>query len=186
MSSSSTPATSPSAPSLPGLGLPGPEGGMGDKVDLRECMERAGRLLATRARSERELGDRLALAGFSPDTVAATLRRLRELRLVDDADFARRWVEERATTKGLGRAALISELKRKGVEVAVAEAALEEAGLDEVARATELAATLVRRVARKPLERQASSLWQMLRRKGYSSEAAEAAVKAVLPPEGWD
>jgi regulatory protein len=149
-------------------------------------MERAGRLLARRARSERELADRLALAGFGDEIVAAALTRLRALRLVDDADFARRWVEERATTRGLGRAALIAELTGKGVEVAVAEAALDEAGLDDVARATELAAALVRRVARKPLERQASSLWQMLRRKGYTSEAAEAAVKAVLPPEGWD
>lgn len=149
-------------------------------------MEKAGRLLGVRARSERELEQRLGAAGFDDETVGATLRRLRELGLVDDSDFARRWVEERAAGKGLGAAALISELRAKGVEVAVAEEAIAAAGLDEVARATELAATLVRRVARKPLDRQAASLWQMLRRKGYSSVAAEAAVKAVLPPEGWD
>jgi regulatory protein len=149
-------------------------------------MERAGRLLAVRARSERELDRRLRGAGFAEETVAAALGRLRALGLVDDADFARRWVEERAASKGLGRDALISELRAKGVEVAVAERAIAAAGGDEVARAIEVAATLVGRVARKPLERQASSLWQMLRRKGYSAETAEAAVKAVLPPEGWD
>jgi regulatory protein len=149
-------------------------------------MQRAGRLLASRARSERELGDRLSRAGFDEPTVEATLRRLRELGLVDDADFARRWVEERAATKGLGPVLLMSELRSKGVDVAVAETAIAEAGVDEIAQATELAAALVTRVARKPLERQANSLWQMLRRKGYSSDAAEAAVKAVFPPEGWD
>jgi regulatory protein len=154
--------------------------------DLRACMERAGRLLAQRPRSERELSDRLGAAGFAPEIVERALCRLRELRLVDDADFARAWVDERAGTKRLGRDALISELRTKGVDIAVAEAAIAEAGLDEEARATELAASLMRRVARKPLERQASSLWQLLRRKGYSSEVAQAAVKAVLPPEGWD
>lgn len=184
MSSSSTRATDRSAPSLPGLEGPG-DGGPGPD-QLRECMERAGRLLASRARSERELGDRLSLAGFDEPTVEATLGRLRELGLVDDADFARRWVEERASAKGLGPVLLMSELRSKGVDVAVAEAALAEAGGDEVAQATELAAALVRKVARKPLERQASSLWQMLRRKGYSSDAAKEAVKKVLPPEGWD
>jgi regulatory protein len=154
--------------------------------ELRDCMERAGRLLAGRARSERELTDRLGAAGFSPETVDAALHRLRELSLVDDSDFARVWVDQRAATRGLGRAALVAELRAKGVETAVAEAAIDEAGLDEIARATELAASLMRRVGRRPLERQASSLWQMLRRKGYSSEAAQEAVKAVLPPEGWD
>jgi regulatory protein len=149
-------------------------------------MERAGHLLARRPRSEKELSDRLIAAGFDSEVVARTLQRLRELRLVDDADFARRWVEERSTTKRLGRRALISELRLKGVDVGAAEAALDGAGLDEEARAIELAASLVGRVARKPLERQASSLWQMLRRKGYSSEVAQVAVKAVLPPEGWD
>jgi regulatory protein len=149
-------------------------------------MERAGRLLAARARSEQELSNRLGAAGFEADTVAGVLQRLRELGLVDDADFARRWIEERAASKGLGPVLLMSELRSKGVDVAVAEAALAEAGGDEIAQATELAATLVRKVSRKPLERQSSSLWQMLRRKGYSTEATEAAVKAVLPPEGWD
>jgi regulatory protein len=153
---------------------------------FRECMEKAGRLLAQRPRAERELCDRLSAAGFDPEVVDRALLRLRELRLVDDADFARRWVEERARSKGLGGDALLAELRLKGVDVAVAEAAIAGAGLDDETRAIELAASLMRRVARKPLERQASSLWQMLRRKGYSSEAAQAAVKAVLPPEGWD
>jgi regulatory protein len=185
VSSSSIPATDRAAPALPGLSAAG-EGGSAAPDELRDCMERAGRLLTTRARSERELGDRLARAGFDDSVVESTLRRLRELGLVDDADFARRWVQERASAKGLGPALLMSELRSKGVDVAVAEAALAEAGRDEVAQATELAASLVRKVARKPLDRQAGSLWQMLRRKGYSSDAAEAAVKAVLPPEGWD
>ena len=188
MSSSSIRATDVAAPALPGLDIQGPGGTLpvASSDERRACMERAGKLLATRARSERELSERLAGAGFDDATVEATMDRLRELRLVDDEDFARRWVEERSGRKGLGPARLRSELALKGVDPSTIDAALTPAVDDEEARAKAFAATLVRRVARKPLQAQASSLWQMLRRKGYSAEACEVAVKAVLPPEGWD
>ena len=187
MSSSSIPATDPAAMELPGLDVAEARVAVAGHDEQRKaCMERAGRLLSTRARSERELTDRLSASGFELEQVAATIERLRELRLVDDADFARRWAEERSGRKGLGPGKLRAELAAKGVDPATIDHALAEAGPDEEARARELAATLVRRVARKPLQAQASSLWQMLRRKGYSAEACEAGVKAVLPPEGWD
>lgn len=153
---------------------------------MRDCVARAGHLLGRRARSEHELEDRLGAAGFDQDVVAAAIARLRELRLVDDRDFARRWVEERSERRSLGPAALRAELRAKGVDDETIDAALDGLGVDEAARATELAARLVRRVAGKPLRAQAASLWQTLRRKGYSAEACDAAVKAVMPPEGWD
>lgn len=187
VSSRSIPGTEAPASSvqvLPGFPpAPALDAGAGE---LRECMSRAGALLTRRARSEHELGERLAGSGFAPEVVEAALARLRELRLVDDLDFATRWVEERSGRKALGPGALRTELAAKGVDPVTIETALEAVAGDEEARATDLAATLVRRVARKPLAAQASSLWQMLRRKGYSAEACEAAVKAVMPPEGWD
>lgn len=152
----------------------------------REAMARAGRLLAVRPRSEAELSEALAGAGFEPAVVESALSRLRTLGLVDDAEFALQWVQERAARKKLSSRALVHELHRKGIAREVAEAALERAGLDEVAQATELAARYVRRVASKPLAEQATRIQQMLSRRGYSFETCEAAVKAVLPPDGWD
>lgn len=152
----------------------------------REAMARAGRLLATRPRSEAELSRRLADAGFEPDAVDAVLARLRELGLVDDAGFALQWIHERSARKKLSPRALMHELRAKGIDAGVAEDALARAGLDETAQATELAARYVRRVASKPLREQAAGIQQMLARRGYSFETAEAAARAVLPPEGWD
>jgi regulatory protein len=152
----------------------------------REAMARAGRLLATRARSEAELRSRLTDAGFEPAVVSAAVDRLKTLGLVDDAEFARQWVRERAARKKLSARALLHELTGKGIDREVADEALAEAGLDEVAQATDLASRYVRRVASKPLRDQASRVRQMLVRRGYSPETCEAAVKAVLPPEGWD
>jgi regulatory protein len=152
----------------------------------REAMARAGRLLASRPRSEKELGDRLTRAGFDPEVVAAALDRLRALGLVDDEGFALQWIEDRSSRKKLSARALAHELRAKGVPADVADAALAHADLDEETQATELAASYVPRVASKPLAEQFTRIHQMLTRRGYPSETAEAAARAVLPPEGWD
>lgn len=152
----------------------------------REAMARAGRLLAARPRTEKELADRLSHAGFEPDVVAAAVDRLRALGLVDDHDFAVQWVRERSVRKRLSRTALLHELRGKGVPTDVAEAALAEGGVDEETQAVELASRYVRRIASKPLAEQFSRIQQMLARRGYSYEVGEAAARKVLPPEGWD
>lgn len=174
---------------MPGLVAESPrDGGPAALLDgaRREAMARAGRLLATRARSEAELTKRLAEAGFEPAVVSAVIDRLRTLGLVDDEAFATQWVRERSTRKKLSSRALLHELTGKGIDREVAEAALAEGGLDETAQAIDLASRYVRRVASKPLREQATKIQQMLSRRGYSYEVCDAAVKAVLPPEGWD
>ena len=156
-------------------------------TDLRkDAMERAGRMLALRSRTEKEIRDRLGQADFDADIVDDTIARLYELELLDDVAFARDWIEERAERKGLGPRALMSELYQKGVDRSDAEQALAESGLDEEAQAKEQAARLVRKVIRFPLREQGAKLVQMLVRKGFSYETAEVGARSVLPPEGWD
>ncbi|MDQ3958273.1 MAG: recombination regulator RecX [Actinomycetota bacterium] len=152
----------------------------------REAMARAGRLLSSRPRTEKELRDRLGDAGFDPGVVAAVLDRLKSLGLVDDAAFAAQWVEERAGRKKLSARALLHELSVKGIPAEIAESALATAGVDEEAQAVELAAAAARRLATKPLAEQFTRLQQMLLRKGYPAEVAEVAARKVLPPDGWD
>ncbi len=148
-------------------------------------MERAGRWLALRARTERELTDRLLEGGFDPGVVARALDRLRELGLVDDLAFARQWVEERSK-KGRSARVLAAELADKGIASETIEQALADLAPDEHAQATEVAAVLLERLGGRTLQDQAARLYQGLARRGFPEEAAEAAVKAVLPPEGWD
>ena len=152
----------------------------------KEAMERAGRMLALRSRTEREVRDRLREAAFPDEVVEDTVGRLYELELLNDEAFALEWIEERTRKKGLGPAALIAELTRKGVDRTTAEGALGKSGLDEEAAAVAQAEKLVRRVMRFPLPDQAAKLQQMLMRRGFSWEATQEAVKAILPPEGWD
>lgn len=141
--------------------------------------------MARRAYSRSELEKRLTNAGYAAEDVAATLERLGELRLIDDADFAAVWVEQRAR-RGLGAERLRAELENKGVAREVIDLILESSGDDELARATAIAATHLEKVIDLPLPRQASRLQGLLARRGFSEEVVDSAVRAVLPPEGWD
>ena len=152
----------------------------------RDAMARAGHLLASRPRTEHEIRLRLDGAGYAGDIIERTVTRLFELRLLDDGAFALQWVAERAVAKGRSGDALVAELTSKGVDRATAESAVAEAGIDEVAQATELAGRFLSRVAGKPLAKQSEALLGRLLRRGFSHEVARDAVRAVLPPEGWD
>jgi regulatory protein len=145
-------------------------------------MSAAGRFLARRSHSESEL--RTKLRRFDPEAIDLVIGRLWELDLLDDAAFAAVWVEERGRRKG--RRALESELRAKGVAGHLIEGALAGLAPVELDQATALAASFVRRVARKPLGQQGAAIAQMLVRRGYEWEVAEEAARAVLPPEGWD
>lgn len=143
-------------------------------------------MLALRSRTEQEVRSRLLEADLPEDVVEDTVARLYELELLDDEEFALDWIRERTARKGLGTRALLAELQRRGVGRTTAEAALERSGVVEEDTAVTQAERLVHRVMRYPLRDQGPKLSQMLIRRGFSWEATEAAVKRVLPPDGWD
>ena len=94
--------------------------------DPADVLAAAARFLGTRPRSADEVRRRLRDAGYRADLVEGTLDRLTELGYLDDAAFARAWVESRDRTRPRGARALRDELRRKGVAVTDAEAALAE------------------------------------------------------------
>lgn len=87
-------------------------------------LEAAARFLEVRPRSEAEVRRRLRDAGYRADLVAGALERLVELGYLDDAAFARAWVESRDRAHPRGARALRDELRRKGVATDDIEAAL--------------------------------------------------------------
>ena len=196
MATSSVQTSLPLGPLRPASGVKGERGSQGTRDRLGDpdqsgregdpVMAKAGRILSRRPHSVREVRDKLWSAGVAEDDIDRTIERLTELKLLDDLEFARQWVDERSRNKGLAGAALQAELEAKGVATEVAEQAVDEAGLDEEAKAKELAATYLRKVSGKPPLVQAQRIQAMLMRKGFSIESAVAGAKSVLPPEGWD
>ncbi|MGN1370213.1 MAG: regulatory protein RecX, partial [Aristaeellaceae bacterium] len=80
----------------------------------RFALDRAVGYLAARARSKQEIEQKLLQAGYRPCTVEMVLYKLEREHLLNDADFARQWVESRAHHK-LGRSRIALELRRKGI-----------------------------------------------------------------------
>ena len=147
----------------------------------RHALDRAVGYLAARARSRREVEQKLLQAGYRPCTVEMVLYKLEREKLLDDADFAQQWVEARAGRK-LGRSRIAQELRRKGISEDEAEAALAQIDDDDqLAGAIALAEKAAAR--RKPGEdprKAASRIHAMLARRGYSWDVAREAVRKAM------
>lgn len=137
--------------------------------------------LTGRARSRRELADKLASRNVPADLAARLLDRFEEVGLVDDEAFARAWVSGRQSAKGLAPRALAHELRRKGIDDEVAREALDEVDPGDVeAAARMLVRKKLRSVSRVDDVTATRRLVGMLARKGYSPGMAFAVVKDEL------
>lgn len=150
----------------------------------RFALDRAVGYLAARVRSKREIEQKLLLAGYRPCTVEMVIYKLERENLLDDADFARQWVESRSTHK-LGRNRIAQELRRKGISQEEAEEALSAIDdEDQLSGAIALAEKAAARI--KPGEdprKAASRIAGMLARRGYSWDVAKEAIQHAFSDE---
>jgi regulatory protein len=145
--------------------------------------------LTGRARTRKELSDKLASKQVPEEIATRLLDRFTEVGLIDDGAFAKLWVDQRqsAEGKGLARRALAQELRRKGVDDETAREALDEvdpAAEEESARA--LVRRKLRSLARYDDATATRRLVGMLARKGYSSGLAFSVVRDELSRAGRD
>jgi regulatory protein len=146
----------------------------GDKAYLAAL-----RFLEARPRSTTEVRARLGRKDFAPEAIEAAIVRLTELELIDDAAFARYWVENRQANRPRGVGALRSELRRKGIDADVAAEVLSDSSLtgDEAASAWALARGALHKYAgardHKAFTRRMGSF---LQRRGYSFEVIRPIV----------
>lgn len=140
--------------------------------------------LTARARSRRELEEALAQRAVPDEVAEQVLDRMQQVGLVDDAAFAKSWVEQRQVSRGLSRRALSDELRRKGVEGETIERAVAEVDADAEYAA---AVGLVERRARRNAGADRATRWRqlvgLLARRGYSSGLATRVVRDVLARE---
>ena len=165
----------------------------GDAIELEEydnwlmvrqyryALDRAVSYLAARAHSRHEIEEKLLRIGYRPCTVEMVLYKLEREHLLNDADFARQWVEARAARK-LGRQRIALELRRKGISADESEAALEAIdGEEQLANATLLAAkALIRAKKDEDPRKTAQRIHAMLARRGFGWDIAKEAVSAAM------
>ena len=163
---------------------------------LREALERAAdaeaafrtaiRSIEQRSHARTDLGRKLVRKGHARPAVDVALERCAALGLLDDAAFARHFVETRAA-RGRGPARLRRDLYAMGVAGSHVDAALadlqadgDQTGEQALALATKRAGQL----SGVPREARKRRLLAFLARRGYTGEAARSAVDRVLRADG--
>jgi regulatory protein len=109
------------------------------------------------------------------------LDRMTQVGLVDDEAYAQMLVRSQQAGRGLARRALARELRTKGIEDQVAEAALESiSDADEHDRARALVERRLTAMHGLGIEVQTRRLAGMLARKGYSSSVTYAVIREAI------
>jgi len=136
---------------------------------LHQARQYAFLLLSYRARTTTELRQRLTRKGFSPDIVSHTLQRLGELKMIDDAGYARQFVQDRVSIGHKGKWRVRGELLKRGVAREHIEEAL-AAAPDETAAAREVAEKYLSRNKRLEPAVLKRRLYALLARRGFSPD----------------
>jgi regulatory protein len=142
------------------------------------------RLLRYRARSEREVRERLCRRAIRAEVQDRLIEELREASLVNDEEFARSWVESRGATGRRGRIGLRWELRMKGVSEEILERALSElmSPEKEAQQAQQVAVQLWRKYGGNAKESWAR-IGEALSRRGFEPEAIAAAREHLKAAE---
>lgn len=145
--------------------------------------DRALTLLGFRARSVSELRRKLLQKGEDVARVEEVIARLRDQKLLDDADFARQFARTKLLAAGSSRRRILLELTRKGVARDVADQAIAELGESEGIDP----AAAVRRVAEKKWKSLAGlddftrrrRLYAFLARRGFGPDEIRSVMNAL-------
>ena len=162
-----------------------------------KILERIYRLFSLRQRSEKEIWDyfkiknqRAKITGKEPYSdfiIETTIQKLKELRLLDDGQFAKAWVESRSKKKGLRVIKL--ELIQKGVSEEIIEEVISNKRQDTneketVARLLEKKINSWKNLEPLKLKKKA---YEFLMRRGFEyevvKEVIDTSIKLSVNPE---
>lgn len=99
--------------------------GLIKKSEAHRASEKALYLLEYRARSKKELIDKVSEVA-SKETAEQTADRMEELGLIDDREFARVFVRQLFSVKKFGRRRVVQELRIKGISLEIIDEVIEE------------------------------------------------------------
>jgi regulatory protein len=141
--------------------------------------------ISASAKSRHQLAQVLARREVPADAAEQALDRFTELGYIDDAAFARAWVESRQRTRGLAAPALRRELRDKGIAAELINDVLLACvdGDAERVAAGELVDKKLRAMrSGRSVDRDTATrrLVSMLARKGYNSSVAYGVVRERL------
>jgi regulatory protein len=125
--------------------------------------------------------------GVPAEAAEAVLSRFTDAGLIDDAVFARAWVESRHHSRGLSRRSLSAELRRHGVDAEEIREAVDTVDPEqEVATARRLVERKMASTRGQPPEARVRRAASLLARKGYPPGLAFRLIREAIQQEGSD
>ncbi|MGG3891058.1 recombination regulator RecX [Metabacillus fastidiosus] len=148
--------------------------------DIKKAFNKALEFLSYRMRSIKEVSDHLKLKEFPEPIIAEVIYRLKDYRYVDDLEFAKAYVRSQWKTNGKGPNVMKQELKAKGIEQIILEAALleydESFQFEEALKHAHKAVNKNKNLSSILLKQKVE---QYLMRKGFSSNIISNAISEV-------
>jgi regulatory protein len=145
------------------------------------AMSRALNFLGYRARSEKEVRDRLRRYGYGEGILEGVIGRLKELGYLDDEEFARYVAREKARRYGPKR--ISAELRKSGVDAELTREVVDQefSQRSEIEEARSIAA---QRYNMGGSDADVRRVYGFLVRRGYSSEVCAAVAREYREASG--
>lgn len=146
-----------------------------------EAKKAAFNYLSMRMHSVKELSTKLRDKGFSAPVIEDVLKRMDELNLTDDKQYAEALLRDRLKRKTIGKRALQSELFKKGIDRETASDALAATDLNADALCLKAAEKKMKSLVREPdLRKRKRKLSDYLMRRGFEWEVIRATVDKLM------
>ncbi|NMB55694.1 MAG: hypothetical protein GYA15_13445 [Leptolinea sp.] len=147
------------------------------KDEHERAFLRALQLINVRPRSTREVSERLERAGYGEGTIQEVLDRLKNSGLINNANFAHTWVENRCTFHPRSKRILVLELHQKGISDSEIQSAVNN--LDEVSLALQLARKYASRCKDLPFDKFRQKMYGYLSRRGFEYEIVAETIQKI-------
>jgi len=146
------------------------------KSRIPKTLDKLLRFAMVRPRSEKEITDYFRRKQIHESMHDKLLEKLRHLELLDDAKFAKWWIDQRIQFKNKSKRVIQMELKQKGIDKDIIDDAFEDTVVDEEKMAKEvLSKKLYKWQNLEPRERK-QKMSQYLAGKGFSWEVIEKVI----------
>ncbi|MBI5665645.1 MAG: regulatory protein RecX [Nitrospirae bacterium] len=151
------------------------------KGPLTDIKTAALKLLSYRARSKKEMAEKLQRKGFAGDHIEDVIKLLETAGLINDSALAAELLRYSVERKSLGNKGIRAFLAGRGIDRELIDKTLmTHSPESEENAALEFAERKLKILKRHPPDVIKRRLWGMLQRRGFSSEVVSKTVNSVL------
>lgn len=148
------------------------------------ALNKGGEYIGGGRKTQKQVEDYLVKKGYDDDIVCRVIVRLKEYRYIDDAEYARAYIQQNAVK---GNRAIKYSLMHKGVDSEIIECALSERNAqDEMDGALRAGTAYLKGKRFKDARDARLKLYQALARRGFDYDIVSEAVQSLLQGEESD